>query len=739
MRCNRRWPADVLVPAVRVSKTTLPTRPTMAYGSTQPRHEAGFNSMNVNQKAESDEIEVLLVDDRPDNLLTLEAVLSSPGVTLFRATSGEKALRYLLDREPAVILMDVQMPGLDGFETASIIKGCERTREIPIIFLTAINTEEAYVQRGYEHGAVDYIYKPYDPRILRSKVGVFVDLARKTRRLLRAEKLVRESEIAEREHYINLIELRNLRREKAEQRRYRGLVEGISQGIVWVADPDARIFSFISPSVRQVLGESSADLAREPEFLTRRVVDEDRAAWLDALRRTRVPGFEPVQLEHRVRSSRGEPIWLRTTMRLEKDSECEELRGLSMDINALKVAEETLRRNKDRSDFLAEASRMLSESLDLETAISRLSGLIIPRFADWHGIRGHEPKESGAMTLLAGHGEARILGQVTESDLRGIARSDEELENFREMGIRSAIVAPIPFRAGIFGIMVFLSSNAHRKYDQADLSVVADLARRVGAAMDNSSLYQQAQAAVRIRDEFLSIASHELKTPLTPLKMQIQILLRLLRDRPLSTLPQEKVNRMLEVAERQVEKLSSLVDDLLDVSRIANGKLSLDLEEFDFGEMVREVVERFCPPLDGGRCDVRIEVETTGAIAARLDRFRMEQVVVNLLTNALKYGNNLPIRLMVEATGERIRLAVRDQGVGVSSDDRERIFGRFERAVAGSSQGGLGLGLYIVNQIVQSHGGKVELVSDVGQGSTFIVTLPARLPATKGGHDASVA
>jgi CheY-like chemotaxis protein len=135
---------------------------------------------------------ILLVDDRPDNLLALEAILGSLGQTLVRASSGEEALKALLADDYAVILLDVQMPGMDGFETAAHIKRRERTRDIPIIFLTAINREPQHAFRGYSTGAVDYLAKPFDPWVLRAKVSVLVDLHRKNRQLRRQAELLAE-------------------------------------------------------------------------------------------------------------------------------------------------------------------------------------------------------------------------------------------------------------------------------------------------------------------------------------------------------------------------------------------------------------------------------------------------------------------------------------------------------------------------------------------------------------------
>ncbi|MEW6427790.1 MAG: diguanylate cyclase [Thermodesulfobacteriota bacterium] len=151
---------------------------------------------------------ILLVDDRPENLVALEAVLEQPGVRLFKATSGNEALELLLKHEFALVLMDVQMPGMDGFETAALMRSVERSRHIPIIFVTAISTEDTHVFRGYEAGAVDYIFKPVNPVILTAKVNVFLELNRQCRELEDKTRTL-EKIIAKQEEYKRVIEEKN--------------------------------------------------------------------------------------------------------------------------------------------------------------------------------------------------------------------------------------------------------------------------------------------------------------------------------------------------------------------------------------------------------------------------------------------------------------------------------------------------------------------------------------------------
>jgi signal transduction histidine kinase len=233
---------------------------------------------------------------------------------------------------------------------------------------------------------------------------------------------------------------------------------------------------------------------------------------------------------------------------------------------------------------------------------------------------------------------------------------------------------------------------------------------------------RQAQQAIRVRDDFLSIASHELKTPLTSLKLQVQGLL-MMPPASLDHADAARFNQTLEVVDRQVVRLDKLIANLLDVSRIAAGRLVIDPTETDLSTLVQDVTRQFEPQLARWNCKLQARIE--GSVTGWWDAPRIDQVVTNLLSNAIKYGSGKPIELSVESTADRARLTVRDHGIGISVEDQRRIFGRFERA-ASLSYGGLGLGLFISSQIVRAHGGTISVESAPDVGSVFVVDLPRR-------------
>jgi signal transduction histidine kinase len=243
--------------------------------------------------------------------------------------------------------------------------------------------------------------------------------------------------------------------------------------------------------------------------------------------------------------------------------------------------------------------------------------------------------------------------------------------------------------------------------------------------------------ATRMRDEFISIASHELKTPLTSLKLQTQINQRLLMGGGEAAYKPERMNRLVETTARQVDRLSSLVEDMLDISRINMGKLLLKLSTFDLAELIVETIERFLPQLEAAHCELHLDVKD--AIIGSWDPYRMEQVISNLITNAIRYSPGMPIHvsLRASASGTAI-LVVRDEGQGIALENQERIFKRFERAVTNNNISGLGIGLYICRKIVEAHHGKIRVESKLGGGSSFIVEVPVNAN-TKAADDLKVA
>jgi signal transduction histidine kinase len=258
------------------------------------------------------------------------------------------------------------------------------------------------------------------------------------------------------------------------------------------------------------------------------------------------------------------------------------------------------------------------------------------------------------------------------------------------------------------------------RYTRRDLSDVEELAHRAALSIENARFYEEAQQAIRARDDFLLVASHELKTPLTSLQLQLDNLLWL------SKKPSTEASRFapkIETAGRLASRLAALIEGLLDVSRLTTGRLKLERERFDLGASVSDLVARFSQEALRAGCDLTVQVD---AVIGEWDRLRIEQLITNLISNGLKYGAGKPIEVTVRQHAGAAFLTVADHGIGIPPEKVPFIFGKFERAVPVRHYGGLGLGLFIARQIVDSHGGTIRVTSEPGKGSTFTVELPLR-------------
>ena len=384
---------------------------------------------------------LLIVDDLPENLLALEALIKREDRAVYKALSADEALSLLLQHEFALAILDVQMPGMNGFELAEMMRGTEKTKNIPIVFVSAAGREMNYAFKGYESGAVDFLHKPLDIHAVKSKVNVFVDLYRQ-------RKAVKQQ------------------------------VEALEQS------------------------------RREQEVLLAQL-------------------------------------------------------------------------------------------------------------------------------------------QVTQGEL---------------------------------------------------------------------------EHAVRMRDDFMSIVSHEVRTPLNGLILETQLRkMHLARDNA-AAFTLDKMQAMVERDERQIQSLIRLIEDMLDVSRIRTGKLSIRPGQFDLSRLVSTLVDTFAPQISAAQSSVNLNAESP--VVGLWDEFRIEQVVSNLLTNALRYGAKSPIDVSVYVEGENAIVEVRDQGIGISEENQQRIFQQFERVSAKHAVAGLGLGLFISEQIVAAHGGQITVQSALGEGAVFRVSLP---------------
>jgi signal transduction histidine kinase len=303
----------------------------------------------------------------------------------------------------------------------------------------------------------------------------------------------------------------------------------------------------------------------------------------------------------------------------------------------------------------------------------------------------------------------------------GEGTSDSAHDSSPGMSPRSLLLSPICVRGQPVACLIVVHSRIGRLFGHHEAQLAQYISTLAGAAWENAEGFSRVEQAVRARDEFLAIASHELKTPLTPLQLQLDSLRRSLGR---AGLDEHNVTIGIDMMDRQVDRLTNLVQSLLDVARIAGGRMELQPEDLDLGEMAREVAQRFAREAEQAGSALEVLADEGDSLRGRWDPMRLEQVITNLLSNAIKYGAGKPIQVRASATGDRVKLEVQDHGIGLDREDAARIFQRFERAVSSRFYGGLGLGLYITRQIIEAHGGDIVVHSAPGEGATFVVTLP---------------
>jgi PAS domain S-box-containing protein len=675
-------------------------------------------------------VDILLVDDTPENVLALEGILSRADYNLVQAGSGGEALKLILKHDFAVILLDVLMPGMNGFETARLVRARDRSKHIPILFLTAHGSELAQIYQGYSVGAVDYLIKPIDPDVVKAKVAVFVDLFRKTRQLERQQEQLRAAERLKSEILL---------RESAEQ--YDVTFEQAGVGILHVG-LDGRLLK-VNPHFSELSGYSERDALSCG--LSELLHPEDAGAALAALEQLNQKGQPAISRELRLIKKDSVTRWVSFTASV--------TRATGAPKRYIVTAEDVTerRRAERRESFLAAASERLMSSLDYTTTLAAVAGIAVPTLADWCAVdivredgdidelalshvdpsrfeplrelsRRLKSDPKWALLDVVKRRRPVVITNAAGSDLARHATDERTCELLAIVGFASALVVPLVARGRTLGALTFVSGSSATGYDALDLAMATDLSQRAALAIDNADLYQKSQEAIRMREEFLSIASHELRTPLTPLLMQIQSLSRHLERSPNEPVDRERLQRSLGRAERQVDRLRALVETLLDVSRLATRGLKLTLEDVDLSEMLRDVATSFAE--QSARVDSPLTVSADDGVVGRWDRLRIEQVLSNLVANAIKYGAGKPISVSLEAAPGVARITVSDHGIGIPRNKLEKIFNRFERAVPTDNYGGLGLGLYVARQIAEAHGGTIAVTSEVDKGSSFVLELP---------------
>jgi signal transduction histidine kinase len=444
-----------------------------------------------------DAVRILLVDDQPANLFALEQVLASPEYELVKAESGERALAFLLRSDCAVILLDVSMPGMDGYEVARLVRQGPRTREIPIVFVTAMAQDERDVLVGYERGAIDYLVKPVRAEVLRSKVAGFVALYRARQEIRRQAEQLRAHELLEHRHALAELELRALQRQQAVQRRYQTLVEGLVRAVAWVLDPVSLVPRLVSPGARELLGLDPEWWSAAPRPWPERVHPEDRGRFVAALAAL-VPGGPAARLEHRMVALDGRTLWVETSVRLIGGEEpgTQELHGLSTDVTAVIEAREEARSAVlAREQFLSIASHELRTPLTALSLQARMLTQVVDRVAEAAPLRDELRRRvtsvqrqvarlaalTDSVLDLTRIRTARLWLELESCDLcevvRDVAARFEE--GLRADGRRLAVEAPRPLlgrwdRTRLEQLVSNLVANAVKHGGAGDITVTAE-------------------------------------------------------------------------------------------------------------------------------------------------------------------------------------------------------------------------------------------------------------------------
>ncbi len=434
---------------------------------------------------------------------------------------------------------------------------------------------------------------------------------------------------------------------------------------------------------------------------------------------------------------------------VEQSRRAEELttRLLELERQARREADQA----RERLSFIAEASRVLAEQHDLSATLRVAVSTAVPRLAELaivvlgvdegrllraavaargdlatgaERIRADEPSvvPGSPIDLAVRFGRSSFVTEVRRgATAKLLALGDAtSAEWANALDARGCATLPLFARGSPIGALCLLEVGGSSRWSsQAEAALAEDYAGRAALAIHDADLHDEIRAALRARDEFLTTATQDLQMPLSLLEMQLESIGR--AGASLASTP-ERLERFVVNARRLTAKLANVVEDLLDPSRITSESLTLDVARVDLASLTCTVAARFAASLE--RAGSRLILSTPEEAFGDWDRFRLEQVVANLLSNAIKYGASRPIELTVEADASRARICVRDRGVGMSPEQKARLFSLAERRATTRHYGGVGLGLYLVHRFVSAMGGTIDVTSEPARGSTFTVTLP---------------
>jgi PAS domain S-box-containing protein len=549
---------------------------------------------------------------------------------------------------------------------------------------------------------------------------------------------------------------------RVSEQRYRSLIAVLDEGIL-VQDADRTIHT-LNASARRILGLSESQVAGLAPLHPRwRAVQADGTPFRDQANcpiftlHTGEPEAGAIVGLHK---PEGQLTWVSIVSQPLPELGPGQPRSVVssfVDITARKTAElekdrvlHQERAARQRAVLLAETSKLLASTLDIMRSLAAVVARMVPEHLDLAifellddagelGTTHRVIVASDDPALAERFLELRSRRAVDETIplMDTLRRRETRLFAARPDGVPAPLVAipddepladrmryratalvPLLARTRPLGVLI-VGSRAHA-FHPDEVELAEELALRTAQAIDIAHLYAEMEAALARREEFIAIAAHELRTPLTPILMQCDRLLRLARSD--AQLTRTTVVPKLEVVHRQVTRLHRLIEEMLDVSNITSGHLELALELVDFVAVVHDTITRFADELERAGCEVKLDLPAS--LMGRWDRTRLEQIIGNILSNAMKYGEHTPIELTLTADDKAAELAIRDHGIGISAQDQQRIFQRFERAVPERQYSGLGLGLWVARSMTEAMGGHVRVISEPGVGSTFFVSLP---------------
>jgi PAS domain S-box-containing protein len=501
------------------------------------------------------------------------------------------------------------------------------------------------------------------------------------------------------------------------EERFRLLVESVSDYAIFLLDPKGYVQSWNSGAERfkgytaeEIIGKHFSIFYPAEEQARRHPEHELEVA-------TEVGRFE--EEGWRIRKD-GTRFWANVVITRLKDS-TGKLVGfakVTRDLTRRRAAEEELRISEERYRLLVSSVR------DYAIFMLDPKGIITTWNEGAQRLKGYLPSEIIGRHFSTFYVDEDIRIRKPEWELEEAAVTGRfEDEGWRKRKDGTLFWANVVLSA-IRDPQGKLLGYSKVTRDITDRRRLEEKLRRANEDLDQRVQERTAQleSAIRARDEFISIVSHELRTPVTSLKLQAQTALRQLNKND-PTAFNEKTTKFVSGAGRQLDRLAKLIDDMLDVSRISMAQLTIDMETIELGDLVRDVVERF--EEQAKVAGSKITVADDGGVRVQGDRLRLEQVLNNLITNALKYGQGTPIEVSLSRAGGKAFLSVQDHGMGIAPGDHGRIFERFERAVSANSISGMGIGLFVSQKIIEAHRGTITVESEPGRGSLFTVTLPA--------------